>query len=84
MSEHAFEVRPLRHYDGAHYPSPHFEPTGAEPAAEDEESRCSPQKLVAILLLILGLALGLVACYGAEQFPTDNPDNPDNPGGPGH
>ena len=83
MSKHAFEVKPLRHYDGAHYPSPHFEPTGLEPVLEAEQPGCSPLQFLAILVLLLGLALGMLACFGAEDFPTDNPDNPDNPGGPG-
>ena len=53
-----FEVKPLRHYDGAHYPSPE------EPEAERE--RPLSLKLL-VVFFSLAMALGLMACVEEDK-----------------
>jgi hypothetical protein len=75
-----FEVKPLKRYDVARYPT--FVP---RPQEEQEEQKAHPLVIVLAVVLALGLSLGLVGCYSdykhfcPDGLPPDrNGDCPDD------
>ncbi len=68
-----FEVKPVRSYDGARYPSP-WAPV---PVPEDAADTPTPlSMLILALLLVLGLSVGAIGCfaeYGSQKCPGDLP-----------
>lgn len=78
MSNDAFKVSPVKHYDGARYPSTYarkVDDAPPIPALIDEEERLTLGALLryaATLTLVLGLSFGLVACF-VPQWANDIP-----------
>ena len=90
MTTTNFEVNPVTRYDGARYPSA----TGAEPIANPDAGDDTDEPGLGVaatalrFALILGMALGLLACFDAGDYQIDRPPHPENvgmlgPDGPG-
>ena len=56
--KNGFKVRPVARYDGARYPS-----TWAPPPPEEEERKHHPLHLLLALVLVMGLAVGVIGCF---------------------
>jgi len=79
MDESTFSVRPVTHYQVARYPSM-GSPVADETSAESDE-RCGLLTLLGLGLLVLGMSVGLLACFQGGDHSTDRPNFPEAPGG---
>jgi hypothetical protein len=80
-----FKVRPVSTYSGARYPSTWYRP----PAEEEEQKKHPPLHILLALVLVMGLALGVIGCFA--EYKSDpcalgllpkNPDGSCNPPDP--
>ncbi len=79
MDEGTFSVRPVTRYEAARYPS--MASPVLEDAPPESDRRCSPWAVLGIGLLIVGMSVGLLACFQGGDHSTDRPLFPNVPGG---
>ena len=77
MTTTNFEVKPLRRYDGARYPGVCV---ASAPRAEEGGEDPGPGVAATLLrfALVLGMALGLVACFDDSDYQIERPRHPDD------
>ena len=70
MNNDRFQVKPVQDYDGAEYLSVY-----EEGRAEDErmEERTHPLAMLLAMVLVVGLAMGLVGCYLKHDYVPETP-----------
>jgi hypothetical protein len=65
----SFQVKPLKRYEGAHYPS--FVPE------RPEEEKAHPVTILLCLVLVMGLSLGVIGCFSEYKWLCDDGLPPD-------
>jgi hypothetical protein len=79
MSAKSFQVKPVTSYEGARYPAAFDAAVDGVP--ESDEERRHPAMVVFSLLLLVGIAVGLIGCYLRTDYHQPDP-LPIGDGGP--
>lgn len=71
MSQGQFQVKPVQHYEGAHY----FAAPDDESSGRHVEEKPHPLTVTLLMLLVLGIGIGLIGCYMRTDYSPETPDS---------